>query len=102
MKHNLDCSETQRYRWMVFARCLLAIIAGFTIATLTVPTVAYLLPESLAMATYTGMLLSFIVWLCYILYVFSAKHLKSIVKVTLIIVLILAAIVILFKMVGAS
>lgn len=66
-------SENTRYRLMVFSRSFLAIFGGFFIASLTVPLVAFLFPTKLALATHTGLLLSFISWLAVIMWVFSIK-----------------------------
>lgn len=95
-------TEAQRYRWMVLARCLLAVFAGFAIANLTVPVIGLAFSRSLALATFTGLLLSFVVWLVYIIYVFSARDLARIVYITTAILLVQIVIVTLLKFMGAS
>ncbi|MCH4248675.1 MAG: hypothetical protein LKF82_12750 [Acinetobacter populi] len=98
MKFRLSqLSELQIYRCTVFARCLLAIFAGFAIANLTVPLVAFFSFGQLAMATYSGLLLSFVIWLLYILYVFSARSLSRIVCFTLLVLIVQISLVALFK-----
>lgn len=82
-------SQNAKYRWQVFVRCSLAIVAGFLIASLVVPIVAYSLPQPIGIATFTGMLLSFIVWLCYIIFVFSCKGMSKLLINTLVIFLIM-------------
>lgn len=84
-------SQTAKYRWHVFLRCILAIFAGLFIATLIVPIMAFSLPQSLGIATLTGLLLSFTVWLCYIIYAFSCKSIRKLSLMTLIIFLIMAS-----------
>ena len=54
-------SHNANYRWQVFVPCFLAIDAGFLIANLVVPIVAYSLHQPIGIATFTGMLPSFIV-----------------------------------------
>lgn len=61
------------HRFIVFIRILLASLGGFAAANLTVAMVGLLFPNQLAIATYTGFLISFIVWLVFILAVFSIK-----------------------------
>lgn len=67
-----NLSDTAKYRWMVFGRCFLAIVGGFLIASFSVPLIA-LSSEQKALATYTGLIISFIMWLLIIIYVFSVK-----------------------------
>lgn len=95
-------SELQIYRYKVLARCLLAIFAGFAIANLTIPMIALLFSGQLALATYTGLLVSFVVWLLYIVYVFSAKHLLRIASITLLVLSIQILIVALLKTWGTT
>lgn len=73
----LKMSEIQRYRWMVLSRIVLAVVIGFAIASLSVAVIASIYPDSRAVATYTGMIASFVVWLIYIIYVFSVKSLRK-------------------------
>lgn len=73
----LKMSEIQRYRWMVLSRIVLAVVIGFAIASLSVAVIALIYPDRRAVATYTGMIASFVVWLIYIIYVFSVKSLAK-------------------------
>jgi len=55
-------------------RILLASLGGFCIANLTVPVIGLMFPEQLALAVYAGLQLSFVVWLVFILAIFSIKN----------------------------
>lgn len=82
----------QAYRLKVALRCCMAILIGFLIANLCIPLLGYVLPVlfaeiSFAVATAQGFLLSFVVWLVYIIYVFSAKSLVRIFWLSMLIVL---------------
>ena len=55
-------SDIVKYRWMVFGRCFLAAVGGFLIASISVSLIA-LSSEQKALATYTGLIISFIMWL---------------------------------------
>lgn len=65
-------SDIVKYRWMVFGRCFLAAVGGFLIASISVSLIA-LSSVQKALATYTGLIISFIMWLLIIIYVFSVK-----------------------------
>ncbi len=71
--YSFKLNAQQHYRFMVLIRILLATFGGFGVANLTVAMVGLLFPNQLAVATYTGFLISFIVWLVLILTVFSMK-----------------------------
>ena len=80
------------YRLMVAMRCCMAILIGFLIANLCIPLLGYVVPllfseTTFAIATAQGFLLSFVVWLVYIIYVFSAKSLAAVFWLSLLIVL---------------
>ncbi|OTG78438.1 hypothetical protein B9T33_14020 [Acinetobacter sp. ANC 5054] len=79
----LKLDDQNQYRLVVFVRIFLAVFAGFLIANLTVATVGLLFPNQLAIATYTGFLLSFIVWLVFILAMFSMKTILNTVWLSL-------------------
>ncbi|AYA02525.1 hypothetical protein BEN74_06405 [Acinetobacter sp. WCHAc010034] len=66
-------NDQQGYRFRVLLRILLASLGGFCIANLTVPVVGLMFPEQLALAVYAGLQLSFVVWLVFILVIFSIK-----------------------------
>lgn len=88
-----NLSASAKYRWMVFSRCFLAVVIGFFIANLSVPLVALWFDDLKALATYSGLLLSFTLWLLVIIYVFSVK---SAIKAWLVITGILIAISIIY------
>ncbi len=87
----------ESYRWMVFIRCCLSIFGGYIIASLSVPLIALLFPEHLALATYSALMLSFTIWLAVIVIVFSIKELKSAVAYILISILFMFAFVTILK-----
>jgi len=66
-------NDQQGYRFRVLLRILLASLGGFCIANLTVPVVGLMFQEQLALAVYAGLQLSFVVWLVFILAIFSIK-----------------------------
>lgn len=66
-------NDQQGYRFRVLLRILLASLGGFCIANLTVPVIGLMFPEQLALAVYAGLQLSFVVWLVFILAIFSIK-----------------------------
>lgn len=70
-------SHLNRYRWQVFCRCCLAIVGGYLIANLSIPVITLLTPQRLALATYSALLLSFVLWLIAIMAIFSMKTLKK-------------------------
>lgn len=77
LKRNLNIwHENTKYRWMVFSRCFLAVIVGFLIANLSVPIIALIFYEQKALATYSGLMMSFAIWTLIILYIFSATTAK--------------------------
>ncbi|MFW2148016.1 hypothetical protein ACK2M2_07760 [Acinetobacter sp. TY1] len=71
--HIIKSNVQQHYRFIVLIRVLLAAFGGFCVANLSVAVVGLLFPDNLAVATYAGFLLSFIVWLVFILAIFSIK-----------------------------
>lgn len=71
--HIIKSNVQQHYRLIVLIRVLLAAFGGFCVANLSVAVVGLLFPDNLAVATYAGFLLSFIVWLVFILAIFSIK-----------------------------
>jgi hypothetical protein len=99
----LDASVS--YRLRVLSRCLIAIVTGFIIANLCIPIMAYGLPRlatgsSFASATAAGFLLSFVVWLLFIIYVFSAQSLKHVFGYSTLIVLVQALLILGLKLWG--
>lgn len=65
------------FRWAVAWRVVLAVAGGFLIASLSVPLLALPFAET-ALATYSAMLASFVVWLLVIMTVFhQATTLKA-------------------------
>lgn len=90
-------SDDARYRWMVFSRVLAATVGGFLIANLSVPVLAGLFSGQGVLATYSAMLLSFVVWLIAIIWVFSAATLKRVWTGTTGAIIVLALLALLLK-----
>lgn len=86
-----NLSDIVKYRWMVFGRCFLAAVGGFSIASFSVPLIA-LSSEQKALATYTGLIISFIMWLLIIIYVFSVKSAIKAWWFTLMILIVMVAV----------
>ncbi|MDO9002579.1 MAG: DUF3649 domain-containing protein [Aquabacterium sp.] len=62
-----------RERWAVASRALAAILGGYVIAALFTGALAMYLPGSRLEATLTAMMLSFAVYACAVIWVFSAR-----------------------------
>lgn len=86
----LTLSELQHYRMMVLIRIILAIFGGFLIASLTVACIGLMFPDQRALATYTGLLLSFVVWLSFIISIFTVKRTIFAIQLTFIIITVLS------------
>lgn len=86
-----------RYRWMVFGRCFLAIFGGYLIASLSIPLITLLTPDNLALATYSALMLSFTVWLVVIIAVFSIKTLKQVSILTVTTIFVMLALITILK-----
>lgn len=63
---------------MVLSRIVAAGAGGFLIASLSVPVLTRLFSASGALAAYSAMMFSFIVWLIFILWAFSTAKLKRV------------------------
>lgn len=98
---SFQLNAQQHYRFIVFIRILLASFVGFGVANLTVAMVGLLFPNQLAIATYTGFLISFIVWLLLILTVFSMKSTVKAVWLSIALLLSLTCIVSALKIGGS-
>ncbi|TCM67035.1 hypothetical protein EC844_11076 [Acinetobacter calcoaceticus] len=98
----LQLSKQRQVQLLILSRIILAIVAGFLIASFSVALIAKLYPATRAVATYTGLLLSFLIWLIYIIYIFSTKRLGRGSIYTVGILLLLCAWVLLFKQGGGA
>lgn len=72
----MKSNDLTRYRWMIFIRCLLAAAGGFLIANLSVAVIGLLFDDSQALATYSAMLFSFMVWLLVVMLVFTLRSIR--------------------------
>lgn len=100
--HSFKLNAQQHYRFTVFIRILLAVFGGFGVANLTVAMIGLFFPSQQAIATYTGFLLSFIVWLVLILAVFSMKSTLKAVCLSIGLLLSLGCIVSALKIWGST
>lgn len=72
-------SADARYRWQITWRALTAIFGGYALANTSGVLLAYLLPLEKVDAVTTSMLLSFVIYACAVMWVFSHRSLlKSI------------------------
>lgn len=78
----LKLGELQHYRIMVLIRIILAIFGGFLIASLMVACIGLMFPDQRALATYTGLLLSFVGWLSFIIGIFTVKRIMFAIQLT--------------------
>ncbi len=69
MEKIIQSCKASAFRWAVAWRVVLAVVGGFLIASLSVPLIALPFAET-ALATYSAMLVSFVVWLLVIMAVF--------------------------------
>lgn len=69
-------SDDTRYRLMVFSRCVAAIAGGYLLASLSVSVISFIFFHQQHLATYSGMMLSYVIWLLVILWVFSTSSAK--------------------------
>lgn len=65
------------YRWNIFFRILIAAGGGMFVASFCVAVIATLFPAHKALATYSGMLLSFVIWLLMALFAFTKLPKKN-------------------------
>lgn len=72
----MKSNDLNRYRWMIFIRCLLSAAGGFLIANLSVAIIGLLFADTQALATYSAMLFSFTLWLFVVLLVFTLRSLQ--------------------------
>lgn len=97
-----DLNMVHAYRIKVALRCAIAIISGFLMANLCIPLLAYSLPVlraeiSFASATALGFLVSFIVWLLFILYAFADKSLLRVFGLSSMIIVLQSLVIAAFK-----
>ena len=65
--------SSARDRWAVASRALAAILGGYVVAALSTGALSVYLPGSRAEATLAAMMLSFIVYVCAVVWVFAAR-----------------------------
>ena len=68
----------QNYRWQITGRVLLAIIGGYVLTNLASILISFLLPLPKSDAVMTALLLSFIIYTCVVIWVFSMKSLRTV------------------------
>lgn len=68
-------SSDARYRWQITWRALTAIFGGYALANTSGVLLAYLLPMEKVDAVTTSMLLSFAIYACAVMWVFSHRSL---------------------------
>ncbi|AOA58469.1 hypothetical protein [Acinetobacter larvae] len=99
---NADTPHQLGYRLQVLTRILLASIAGFIIANLSIPAIALFFPTQLAIATYSATLLSFIIWLVFIMSMFTIKKIRHCIGLSILLIGGLGCLVWLLKLWGAA
>ncbi|MEN0037673.1 MAG: DUF3649 domain-containing protein [Cellvibrio sp.] len=62
-----------RYRWQIAFRTLAAILGGYALANISAILLSYLLPMPKSDAVMTGILLSFAIYTCAIMWVFAVQ-----------------------------
>lgn len=73
MKRNLITSVLARAYYPILSRVIAAIVGGYLLANITAILLSYLLPGSQANNVMTGMLLSFIIYMIVVIWVFAVK-----------------------------
>ncbi|MDZ7922967.1 MAG: DUF3649 domain-containing protein [Marinagarivorans sp.] len=68
----------QHYRWKITLRVMLAITGGYVLTNLASILISFLLPLSKSDAVMTALLLSFIIYTCVVIWVFSVKSLRTV------------------------
>jgi hypothetical protein len=68
-----NLSSKTLYRWMVLSRCLAAIFGGYALAAASCVFLALCLPMARAEAVYLASLLSYLVFVVAVLWVFAAR-----------------------------
>jgi hypothetical protein len=67
----------QHYRWKITLRVLLAIMGGYVLTNLASILISFLLPLPKSDAVMTALLLSFIIYTCVVIWVFSLRSLHT-------------------------
>lgn len=70
---NLSLSPKSLYRWMVLSRCLAAIFGGYALAAASTVFLSLALSMPRAEAVYLASLLSYVVFVIAVLWVFAAR-----------------------------
>ncbi len=69
----LTLSPKSTYRWMVLSRCLAAVFGGYALAASSTVFLTLALPMVRAEAVYLASLLSYVVFVLAVLWVFAAR-----------------------------
>lgn len=69
----LQTNTSNRYRWEIALRVLVAILGGYVLANITAILLSYLLPMPKSDAVMTGILLSFSIYTGAIMWVFGVR-----------------------------
>ncbi len=70
---NFSLSPKSHYRWMVLSRCLAAIFGGYALAAASTVFLSLALPMPRAEAVYLASLLSYVVFVIAVLWVFATR-----------------------------
>lgn len=97
---NLNLNANLIYRLQVFCRVVLASIVGFAIANLAAAAIGLIFSSQQAVATYSGMLLSFVLWLIFIIAIFTIKKTRHTVWLSGLLLVGLSTVVYLLKLWG--
>lgn len=94
--------ELRKYRWQVFGRIVIATLGGYAFTLLLGILLTHLLPISKSSAVMTASLLSFAIYTSVIIWVFSAKSLRSVAINLGASVLVLGVVAIIFRLVSGD
>lgn len=90
------------YRWLITLRVLLAILGGYLLTNLASILLAYVLPLSKSDAVMTALLLSFVIYTCVVLRVFSVRSLRKVFLEMLCITLLTGIAIVILKLAGVA
>lgn len=90
--------ELRQYRWQVLGRVVLAVLGGYGFTLLFGILLTYTLPISKSSAVMTANLLSFAIYTGVIVWIFSAKNLRTIVLGLTSSIVVLGLLTLLFKL----
>ncbi|TBU99821.1 DUF3649 domain-containing protein [Stutzerimonas kirkiae] len=69
----MNISESARYRWRVASRVLAAVLGGYALTSVVTVLLALIWPTQQAHAVLAATLLSFAVYACVVIWVFSTR-----------------------------